>query len=142
MHVRATEPELRALMLASLEGDAAAHVALIKSPTPRLRAYFNTRALRAGGAPADAEDLVQDTLMTIHTRRNTHTSLQKAAMVMGLGRGAVIPVRADENSRMDVQDLRRKVRASLASGREEPFCVAATAGTTITGNIDPLSDVA
>lgn len=71
-----------------------------------------------------------------------HTSLQKAAMVMGLGRGGVIPVRADENSRMDVEDLRRKVRLSLASGRQEPFCVVATAGTTITGNIDPLSDVA
>ena len=71
-----------------------------------------------------------------------HTSLHKAAMVMGLGRGAVIAVRADENSRMDVEDLRRKVSKSLADGKQEPFCVVATAGTTITGNIDPLSDIA
>jgi glutamate/tyrosine decarboxylase-like PLP-dependent enzyme len=71
-----------------------------------------------------------------------HTSLQKAAMVMGLGRAAVIAVRADENSRMDAEDLRRKVRASIAGGKQQPFCVVATAGTTITGNIDPLGDVA
>lgn len=71
-----------------------------------------------------------------------HTSLQKAAMVMGLGQAAVIAVRADENSRMDAEDLRRKVRAALEGGKQEPFCVVATAGTTITGNIDPLSDVA
>src|SRR5215469_17062473 len=76
MHVRSTEPELRALMLAGLEGDAAAHVALLKGLTPRLRAYFNSRVMRAGGAPADAEDLVQDTLMTIHTRRNTYDTEQ------------------------------------------------------------------
>lgn len=71
-----------------------------------------------------------------------HSSLQKAAMVMGLGRAGVIAVRADENSRMDAEDLRRKVRASLAGDKQEPFCVVATAGTTITGNIDPLGDIA
>jgi glutamate/tyrosine decarboxylase-like PLP-dependent enzyme len=71
-----------------------------------------------------------------------HTSLHKAAMVMGLGTSAVIAVRADESSRMDVDDLRRKLRASLDAGEQEPFCIVATAGTTITGNIDPLSDVA
>ena len=71
-----------------------------------------------------------------------HSSLQKSVMVMGLGTSAVIGVRADENSRMDVDDLRRQVRKSLDSGRQEPFCVVATAGTTITGNIDPLSEIA
>jgi glutamate/tyrosine decarboxylase-like PLP-dependent enzyme len=71
-----------------------------------------------------------------------HSSLQKAAMVMGLGTSAVIAVRADENSRMDVDDLRKKVRASFDGGKQEPFSIVATAGTTITGNIDPLIDIA
>ena len=70
-----------------------------------------------------------------------HSSLQKAAMIMGLGTSSIIPVRADENSRMDVSDLQRKLQQSLDSG-QEPFCVVATAGTTITGNIDPLMDIA
>ena len=72
MDAQAREPQLRALMLASLEGDAAAHVALLRALAPRLRAYFSSRLQRSGGVPADAEDLVQETLMTIHTRRNTY----------------------------------------------------------------------
>jgi len=69
-----------------------------------------------------------------------HSSLRKAAMVMGLGSSAVVAVRADGNSRMDAEHLRRKVRDSLNSG-QEPIGVVATAGTTITGNIDPLADI-
>jgi glutamate/tyrosine decarboxylase-like PLP-dependent enzyme len=69
-----------------------------------------------------------------------HSSLQKSAMTMGLGTSAVIAVRADANSRMDVEDLERKIQRSLDIG-QEPFCVVATAGTTITGNIDPLADI-
>jgi glutamate/tyrosine decarboxylase-like PLP-dependent enzyme len=71
-----------------------------------------------------------------------HTSLHKAAMVTGLGTSAVIAVRADQNSRMDVEDLRGKIQASLDSGQQEPFAIVAAAGTTITGNIDPLADIA
>lgn len=70
-----------------------------------------------------------------------HSSLQKSAMTMGLGTSAVIAVRADANSRMDVADLDRKIQRSRDIG-QEPFCVVATAGTTITGNIDPLADIA
>ena len=71
-----------------------------------------------------------------------HTSLHKAAMVMGLGTAAVIAVRADDNSRMDVEDLHQKIRTSFDSAKQEPFAIVATAGTTITGNIDPLTDIA
>ena len=70
-----------------------------------------------------------------------HSSLQKSAMTMGLGTSAVIAVRVDQNSRIDVNDLERKIERSLAIG-QDPFCVVATAGTTITGNIDSLAEVA
>ncbi len=61
------EPRLKALMLAALDGDAAAYRALLAALTPHLRAYF---ARRVG--PADAEDLVQETLIAIHTRRASY----------------------------------------------------------------------
>ena len=41
MNIRSSEPELRSLMLAGLDGDAAAHKALLTTLSAHLRAYFN-----------------------------------------------------------------------------------------------------
>ncbi|MFB6155395.1 MAG: aspartate aminotransferase family protein [Haloferacaceae archaeon] len=69
-----------------------------------------------------------------------HTSLEKAAMVLGLGTDAVVSVETDEHSRMDPAALERAVERANREGRA-PFCVVATAGTTTTGNVDPLSAI-
>jgi RNA polymerase sigma-70 factor (ECF subfamily) len=63
-------------MQAGLDGDAAAHKALLKSLSTYLRAYFKQQLLRIGRGPADAEDLVQETLIAIHTRRHTYDRSQ------------------------------------------------------------------
>jgi RNA polymerase sigma-70 factor, ECF subfamily len=70
--VRAVETRLKALMVAALEGDAAAYRALLTELTHYLRAYYARRLNTA----ADAEDLVQETLMAIHTRRMTYDAGQ------------------------------------------------------------------
>lgn len=54
-------------MLQALDGDAAAYRALLGQLAPHLRAYFARR-----GAGADAEDLVQETLIAIHGRRASY----------------------------------------------------------------------
>ncbi|MDE2184777.1 MAG: sigma-70 family RNA polymerase sigma factor [Alphaproteobacteria bacterium] len=62
------ETRLKALMLASLDGDAKAYRALLAALAPHLRAYFARRLAQA----ADAEDLVQETLIAIHSRRASY----------------------------------------------------------------------
>ena len=61
------EPRLKALMVAALGGDQSAYRALLAALAPHLRAYFGRRI-----GPADAEDLVQETLIAIHTKRATY----------------------------------------------------------------------
>jgi RNA polymerase sigma-70 factor (ECF subfamily) len=69
----AEEAELRALMLAGLAGDAAAYRALLSLLGIHLRAYFRRRL---GHDAADAEDLVQESLMAMHARRATYDASQ------------------------------------------------------------------
>jgi len=65
----ADEAHLRALLLKGLAGDAAAHRAFLTETAALLRSFFRNR-LR--GSPEDAEDLVQETLVALHTRRDSY----------------------------------------------------------------------
>ena len=65
----AGEDQLRAWMTDALEGDAAAYTALLGALVPLLRSFFGNR-LR--GASEDVEDLMQETMMAIHTRRSSY----------------------------------------------------------------------
>jgi RNA polymerase sigma-70 factor, ECF subfamily len=63
-----------ALMRAGNAGDAAAYQQLLRELTPALRAAAR-RGLSAGGyAAMDAEDVVQETLLAIHLKRQTWDS--------------------------------------------------------------------
>ena len=76
MHAHSTEAELRALMVASLAGDADAYQRLLTEVTGRLRAYFGRRLFPAGRDAGAVEDLVQDALMAVHTKRQTYDETQ------------------------------------------------------------------
>ena len=67
------EARLKALMLRGLAGEAQAHAALLSAMSGYLRGYFGRRL---GAGAADAEDLVQDTLLAIHLRRGTYDPAQ------------------------------------------------------------------
>jgi len=67
----ADEAHLKALFMQGLAGDEAAHRAFLSEAAGLLRAFFRNR-LRS--APEDAEDLVQETLVALHTRRDSYDS--------------------------------------------------------------------
>ncbi|MEM6351577.1 MAG: pyridoxal-dependent decarboxylase [Cyanobacteria bacterium P01_D01_bin.14] len=70
-----------------------------------------------------------------------HTSMQKAAMLLGLGTDGVIPVATNVDSQIEPTDLKNKVEQARQRG-QQPFAVVATAGTTVTGSIDPIAEIA
>ncbi len=75
------------------------------------------------------------------TSAAAHTSFQKAAMVLGLGSEATIGVTTDDRGKLDCGALQVAIAQAKQAG-QAPFAVVATAGTTVTGTIDPIEEMA
>ncbi len=71
----------------------------------------------------------------------THTWIQKAADIAGLGTGSIRWIPTDSKLRMEVAALRRHIEADAAAG-DVPCLVVGTAGSVSTGAVDPLPEIA
>lgn len=71
---------------------------------------------------------------------DAHVSLDKAAMILGIGRPQVHRVATDGDGRMDPEQLESAILRCRAKG-QRPFAIVTTAGTTITGNVDPIESI-
>jgi len=69
-----------------------------------------------------------------------HYSIDKAADILGIGRGNIEIVSMDSAFRMDVSDLEKKIRYALAE-KKIPLAVIPTVGTTEEGAVDPVHKV-
>ena len=79
--------------------------------------------------------------MLAYASAETHTWLQKAADLFGLGTDAIRWIEVDDQQRMNVAALRRQIDADLRGG-DLPFLVVGSAGTVSTGAVDPLPALA
>jgi aromatic-L-amino-acid/L-tryptophan decarboxylase len=79
--------------------------------------------------------------LTVYTSAQAHSSVTRAAWIAGIRRGNVRTVAMDDQYRIITGDLERAVAADRAAGCS-PFIVVASAGTTNTGSVDPLHDIA
>ena len=70
-----------------------------------------------------------------------HFSFRKAAATLGLGSDALRAVPVDGSARMDTTALRNAISADRAAGKR-PFAVIGIAGTTSSGSVDPLNEIA
>jgi aromatic-L-amino-acid decarboxylase len=79
--------------------------------------------------------------LVMYTSGEAHSSIDKAAIVTGIGARNVRHVRVDERFRMDPQALVEAIEADIAAGFK-PFYVVATVGTTSTTSVDPVPEIA
>ena len=101
--------------------------------------------LTSGGSAASVEALVAARMAAGHPERPTmymsdqaHSALKRAAVIVGVRRENVRLVRSDDDFRIDMAELRRRVNEDRANGLQ-PVAVCANAGTTSTGAVDPLA---
>jgi glutamate/tyrosine decarboxylase-like PLP-dependent enzyme len=76
----------------------------------------------------------------VYASCETHTWIQKAADIGGLGTDSIRWIPTDGSLRMDVSALRRQIEADRAAG-DVPCMVVGTAGSVSTGTVDPLRDI-
>jgi aromatic-L-amino-acid decarboxylase len=98
-------------------------------------------AAREHAAPGSRVTGLAGLRLAVYTSEEAHYSVKRAVELLGLGAGSLRLVPLDERHRMDPAALARAVDADVAAG-VTPVAVVASAGTTLTGAIDPLDAIA
>ena len=80
-------------------------------------------------------------VLRIYASEQAHSSVEKSAMALGIGRRGLAKIGTDSEFRMDVQALESAIATDLLEG-VRPFAVVATVGTTSTTSIDPVPRIA
>lgn len=98
--------------------------------------------LTALTAARDAKLTMEDrSRAVIYVSDQTHASVAKGLHIIGFDRAQVRVIPTDERFRMDMQCLEQAAAEDAAAGKR-PFAVVASVGTTNTGSVDPLPEIA
>jgi aromatic-L-amino-acid/L-tryptophan decarboxylase len=79
--------------------------------------------------------------LTVYASDQAHSSIDKGAILLGVGHENVRRIESDGEFRMSVPALAQAIARDRREGRL-PLAVVATAGTTSTTSVDPLSEIA
>ena len=79
--------------------------------------------------------------LAILVSKRGHYSLQKAANLLGIGKKNLIAIPTDQNNKIKIDRLRQKIM-ELRSKKVGIVSIVGIAGTTETGHVDPLKDMA
>ena len=94
-----------------------------------------------GPVSNEAAAVMPSTRLRIYVSEHAHSSVEKAAITLGIGQTGVKKISSDAEYRMDAALLSRAIGEDRAAGYQ-PFCVVATVGTTSTTSIDPVPEIA
>ena len=79
--------------------------------------------------------------LAVLVSRRGHYSLKKATDLLGLGQDHLVLVDTDDDNRIDLVDLKDRYR-KLLKNKVRPLALVGIAGTTETGHVDPLDELA
>jgi len=80
-------------------------------------------------------------LLRVYASEQSHSSIEKAVIALGLGQRSLVKVPADSEFQMEAGALARLIEDDRRAG-VLPFCVVATVGTTSTTSVDPVPAIA
>jgi len=100
-------------------------------------------AIAAAREAADPESRTKGTArgLVVYTSEQSHSSIEKGAIAVGIGQDYVRKVPVDAEFRMRPEALAELIERDLAAGLR-PCCVTATVGTTSTTSVDPVPEIA
>jgi aromatic-L-amino-acid decarboxylase len=93
------------------------------------------------GLEARDEGLAGSKRLRMYASTEAHSSIDKAAVVAGIGRAGVRRIPADDAFQMKAELLSEAIAEDRAAGWT-PFCVVATLGTTSSTSVDPCEAIA
>src|SRR6476620_10140175 len=79
-------------------------------------------------------------LLRVYVSEDSHSSIEKAVITLGLGQRGLRKIPTDSQFRMDASALAAAIDEDKRNGHL-PFCVVATVGTTSTSSIDPVPEI-
>lgn len=104
--------------------------------------FFAARQAKAGWDVRTTGLRGSETLrLRVYCSKETHTWVQKAADMSGIGTDSIRWIPTDKDLRMDIKVLRDQIWADRGAG-ERPFIVIGTGGSVGTGAIDNLPEIA
>jgi aromatic-L-amino-acid/L-tryptophan decarboxylase len=108
--------------------------------TSTLCAILTAREVRSGFA-INTSGFPANTTYMVYCSTETHSSIEKAVKIAGIGREHLRKVEVDAANALRPGALEQAIREDLAAGRV-PLAVVATLGTTGSTAVDPLAEIA
>ncbi|MCW2832278.1 MAG: decarboxylase, group [Nocardioides sp.] len=95
---------------------------------------------REAKAPANEDGVMAQAKAVVYASTAVHMSMGKAVGLLGLGRNNLRLLPIDADRRLDLAALRHAIAEDRAAGRK-PIAVIASAGTIVTGSVDPIAEI-
>jgi aromatic-L-amino-acid decarboxylase len=107
--------------------------------TATLAAILTARE-KATGFSGNAEGLNSSAILKVYCSEQTHSSVEKAVKIAGIGRKNLVKIPVRDDFSIDPDKLREAI-LNDKKNNQIPSCVVATLGTTGTTAIDPLKAI-